>query len=109
MRVLDPACGSGNFLYVSLKQLLDLEKEVIAFAREVGLPGVLPEGGAGAGARHRAQRVRPRTGHGDGVDRLHPVAEGQRLRPARRADPQAPGDGHADGRDPGVRRATATQ
>jgi len=30
--VLDPACGSGNFLYVSLKLLLDLEKEVIAFA-----------------------------------------------------------------------------
>ena len=30
--VLDPACGSGNFLYVSLKLLLDLEKEVITFA-----------------------------------------------------------------------------
>lgn len=27
-RVLDPACGSGNFLYVSLNELLDLEKEV---------------------------------------------------------------------------------
>lgn len=26
--VLDPACGSGNFLYVTLKQLLDLEHEV---------------------------------------------------------------------------------
>lgn len=30
--VLDPACGSGNFLYVSLQLLLDLEKEVVAFA-----------------------------------------------------------------------------
>ncbi|MBI4027857.1 MAG: class I SAM-dependent DNA methyltransferase [Verrucomicrobia bacterium] len=30
--VLDPACGSGNFLYVSLQLLLSLEKEVIAFA-----------------------------------------------------------------------------
>ncbi len=34
--VLDPACGSGNFLYVSLKLLLDLEKEVIAFAMQLG-------------------------------------------------------------------------
>jgi len=37
-RVLDPACGSGNFLSVSMQDLLNLEKEVIAFAREVGLP-----------------------------------------------------------------------
>ncbi len=47
MRVLDPACGSGNFLYVSLKELLDLEKEVSAYSGEVGLtpffPGVSPE------------------------------------------------------------------
>ena len=35
--VLDPACGSGNFLYVSLQMLLDLEKEVIAFAAQLGL------------------------------------------------------------------------
>ncbi|MFZ3376653.1 MAG: DNA methyltransferase [Chthoniobacterales bacterium] len=34
--VLDPACGSGNFLYLSLKLLLDLEKEVIAFATQLG-------------------------------------------------------------------------
>ena len=26
VQVLDPACGSGNFLYVSLRQLLDLER-----------------------------------------------------------------------------------
>ena len=46
-RVLDPACGSGNFLYVSLRQLLNLEKEISAFAGHVGLtpffPGVSPE------------------------------------------------------------------
>ena len=46
-KVLDPACGSGNFLYVSLRQLLNLEKEVSAFAGSVGLtpffPGVSPE------------------------------------------------------------------
>ncbi len=30
--VLDPACGSGNFLYVTLQKLKDLEKEVIVHA-----------------------------------------------------------------------------
>lgn len=39
---LDPACGSGNFLYVALHLLLDLEKEVIAFAAGNGL-GLLPQ------------------------------------------------------------------
>ena len=32
--VLDPACGSGNFLYLALRCLLDLEKQVIDFAAE---------------------------------------------------------------------------
>ncbi len=35
--VLDPACGSGNFLYVSLRQLLDLEKQVIKHDLFAGL------------------------------------------------------------------------
>ena len=34
--VLDPACGSGNFLYVALQLLLGLEKEVITFATQLG-------------------------------------------------------------------------
>ena len=38
MIVMDPACGSGNFLYVSLQMLLDLEKEVITFAAQLGFP-----------------------------------------------------------------------
>lgn len=42
-RVLDPACGSGNFLYVALRQLLDLEKEVSQFAMTVNLPGLFPQ------------------------------------------------------------------
>ena len=42
VRVLDPACGSGNFLYVALKRLLDLEKEVSVFAASNGLSGLLP-------------------------------------------------------------------
>ncbi len=34
IRVLDPACGSGNFLYVSLQCLKDLEREVIDWAAQ---------------------------------------------------------------------------
>jgi type II restriction/modification system DNA methylase subunit YeeA len=37
VRVLDPACGSGNFLYVAIHMLLDLEKEVITYASDRGL------------------------------------------------------------------------
>ncbi len=37
VQVLDPACGSGNFLYVAIRLLLDLEKEVIAFGADRGL------------------------------------------------------------------------
>ncbi len=44
-RVLDPACGSGNFLYVALKRLLDLEKEVSVFAATSGLSALLPQVG----------------------------------------------------------------
>lgn len=40
LRVLDPACGSGNFLYVALQSLKDLEHEVVSFAENVGAPGL---------------------------------------------------------------------
>ena len=43
LRVLDPACGSGNFLYVALRQLHDLEKAVLTLAAELGLRNFLPE------------------------------------------------------------------
>ncbi len=42
VRVLDPACGSGNFLYVTLSALMDLEEEVLAFGALHGLPQGLP-------------------------------------------------------------------
>lgn len=35
-RVLDPACGSGNFLYVTLEHLKRLEGEVLARLEELG-------------------------------------------------------------------------
>ena len=41
-RVLDPACGSGNFLYLSLLGLKDLEHAVITEAEELGLERFFP-------------------------------------------------------------------
>jgi len=51
IRILDPACGSGNFLYVSLALLKALEKQVIAFAAIHGITDLRP-------------RVHPRQLHG---------------------------------------------
>jgi len=42
VKVLDPACGSGNFLYVTLQALKDLEKEVIVFSMDNGLGSFIP-------------------------------------------------------------------
>ncbi|MGD9548884.1 MAG: class I SAM-dependent DNA methyltransferase [Candidatus Krumholzibacteriia bacterium] len=42
VKVLDPACGSGNFLYVSLQLLKDFEKEIILWAHDHGLEAPLP-------------------------------------------------------------------
>ena len=53
--VLDPACGSGNFLYVSLALLKGLEKEAIAWA---GLRGA-----------HFEPRVHPRQLRGIEIDK----------------------------------------
>ena len=41
--VLDPACGSGNFLYVSLQLLMDLERDVIEDELWSGLQRATPE------------------------------------------------------------------
>ena len=41
-RVLDPACGSGNFLYLALKALKDIEFRVNFEAEELGLGPELP-------------------------------------------------------------------
>ena len=51
-RVLDPACGSGNFLYVALQRLLDLEDEVVRFAAKHDI------------AMSSVPRVRPTQMHG---------------------------------------------
>ena len=41
VKVLDPACGSGNFLYVALEYLKRLEGEVLDFGKEFGASFVL--------------------------------------------------------------------
>ena len=41
-RVLDPACGSGNFLYVALRALKDLEHRANLDAEALGLPRGFP-------------------------------------------------------------------
>lgn len=58
--ILDPACGSGNFLYVAIHLLLDLEKEVIAYAATHGtslLPRVRPTQLAGLEINPYAQQL----------------------------------------------------
>ena len=42
-KVLDPACGSGNFLYLALHTLKDLEHRVQLEADAMGLPLTFPE------------------------------------------------------------------
>ena len=43
IRILDPACGTGNFLYVSLEHLLRLEAEVLEVRRQLGKEQMLLE------------------------------------------------------------------
>lgn len=44
-RVLDPACGSGNFLFVALKALKDIEHRANLDAEALGLPRGFPRVG----------------------------------------------------------------
>jgi hypothetical protein len=44
-RVLDPACGSGNFLYLSLQTLKDLEHQASVEAEALGLQREFPQVG----------------------------------------------------------------
>jgi hypothetical protein len=66
IRILDPACGSGNFLYVTLEHLKRLEGEVLELTRNLGqeqvsleLPGeiVRPEQFHGLEVNPRAAAI----------------------------------------------------
>lgn len=43
--VLDPACGSGNFLYLALRSLKDTEKRILIEGEMLGLPRQFPDVG----------------------------------------------------------------
>mgnify|MGYP000999286562 CR=1 FL=1 len=56
VRILDPACGSGNFLYVALLRLKDLEKEAaVIFPGQNGLNTFLP--GVGPWQLHGIEQI----------------------------------------------------
>ena len=61
VKVLDPACGTGNFLYVSMELLKGLEAEVISFLASLGgqpeLIEVGPENFVGLEINERAAKV----------------------------------------------------
>ena len=61
VKVLDPACGSGNFLYLALRSLLDLEKTAIDFGAAQGwhdlLPTVKPDQMLGLEINHYATEL----------------------------------------------------
>ena len=42
LKALDPACGSGNFLYVTLKALLDLERRAMDYQTAIGVRAGAP-------------------------------------------------------------------
>ncbi len=67
-RVLDPACGSGNFLYLALRTLKDIEHQVMLEAETLGLQRGISRRRARGGAGDRNQSLRGGTGAADGVD-----------------------------------------
>ena len=51
-RVLDPACGSGNFLYLALQALKDIEHRANIEAEALGLHVAKPAGWSRGGFRN---------------------------------------------------------
>jgi hypothetical protein len=47
LRILDPACGSGDILYVTLQAMMDIEREVLRTIQEVADPAEMPVAGVG--------------------------------------------------------------
>jgi hypothetical protein len=87
--VMDPACGSGNFLYVSLQMLLGLEKEVITFGAQLGFQ-FRPEVGVHQLRAIEINPLRLRTRPSHCSNRLPAMAPRQRLPPRPRARPPGP-------------------
>ncbi len=108
VRVLDPACGSGNFLYVAIHSLLDLEKEVVTYASGRGL-SLMHAGEPRATLRAGDQSLRAAACPGGDLDRLFAVDALQRLQDARSSRADADRDDPADGRDSGFDRPGASE
>ncbi|MCY3931008.1 MAG: hypothetical protein OXH70_04775 [Acidobacteria bacterium] len=91
--VLDPACGSGNFLYLALHALKDLEHRVQLEAEALGsFQRQLSRSRPGQRQGHRDQPVRRRTRPGLDLDRRDPVDAAQRLLRRPRSGPRSSGD-----------------
>ena len=76
---LDPACGSGNFLYLALHALKDIEHRVQLEARGDGVSACVPRCRPGKRQGHRDQRLRGGACPRVGVDRRNPVDAAQRV------------------------------
>jgi hypothetical protein len=86
-RVLDPACGSGNFLALALGALKDFDLAVIREAAELELPPDDQRVGPQA-VRDRGQSLCGGARAADGVDHRAPVAAAQCLRDQAQPDPR---------------------
>ena len=114
VRILDPACGSGNFLYVTLEHLKRLEGEVLEVLRKLGQEQALLE--------LEGEIVRPEQFHGIEVNpwaaaiaelvlwigylQWHLRTRGDAARPAG-ADPAQPAQHRVPRRGAGVGRGRA--
>ena len=105
--VLDPACGSGNFLYLALHALKDVEHRVQLEAEALGLATVVPRDRPGERQGDRDQRLRGGTGAGLGLDRRDSMDAAQRVSRVARSDPEAARHHRMPRRDPGARRRRA--
>ena len=105
-RVLDPACGTGNFLYVSLELMKRLEGEVLEALAElgetetIGLEEVDPHQFLGIELNVRAAAIAELV--------LSATALPQPLRTPRRAHPQGLRQHPAEGRGPDLGRLSRT-
>ena len=78
LRILDPACGSGNFLYLALQGVKDIEWRAVLDCEALGLGMAVPRVGPEILHGHRDQPVRRRTRSHHDLDRRHPVARQER-------------------------------
>ena len=92
-RVLDPACGSGNFLYVALLSAEGAgEAKSISTGRAERSCAVLPGVGPQAVSGSEINDVRGRTGAGGRLDRRDSMDGGATGSRSRGPDPRAAGD-----------------